>query len=185
MMDKEIIRQQAQRIGVETEALMAFIDVESNGKGFYNGKLLIQFEPKYFHDRTGVWIKNKVDVQSEEWKAFNKAFSINPEAAMESTSIGLGQVMGSNWERLGYSSVGKMWDDAKRGESRQIYQMAQFIKTDRRLIQALKNKNWHKVATYYNGAGYKKLALKLGRVPYDVSMKEAYEKYKIRNHETC
>ena len=62
MMDKEIIRQQAQRIGVETEALMAFIDVESNGEGFYNGKLLIQFEPKYFHDRTGVWIKNKVDV---------------------------------------------------------------------------------------------------------------------------
>jgi hypothetical protein len=97
---------------------------------------------------------------------------------MESTSIGLGQVMGANWRRLGYKSVSDMWEDAEKGEDRQIYQMAQFINTDSRLLEALKKKDWHRVATYYNGAGYKKLAQRLGRTPYDESMKQAYEKYK-------
>lgn len=175
---KQVIKQEATRIGVEEEALLAFIEVESGGKGFVNGKIIIQFEPSYFYDRTKVRVKNKVDVQSKEWQAFDIAYKIDADAAMESTSIGLGQVMGANWKRLGYKSVKDMWDDAKKNESRQIFQMAEFIRTDNRLLQSLKIKDWHKVATYYNGAGYKKLAIKLGRTPYDISMKEAYERYK-------
>jgi hypothetical protein len=46
---------------VEEEALLAFIKVESGGKGFNNGKIIIQFEPSYFYDRTKVRINNKVD----------------------------------------------------------------------------------------------------------------------------
>lgn len=175
---RQVIKQEATRIGVEEEALLAFIKVESGGKGFNNGKIIIQFEPSYFYDRTKVRINNKVDIQSKEWEAFDEAFAINPDAAMESASIGLGQVMGANWRRLGYKSVSDMWEDAEKGEDRQIYQMAQFINTDSRLLEALKNKDWHRVATYYNGAGYKKLAQRLGRTPYDESMKQAYEKYK-------
>lgn len=175
---KQVIKQEATRIGVEEEALLAFIEVESGGKGFVNGKIIIQFEPSYFYNRTKVRIANKVDVQSKEWQAFDIACKIDADAAMESTSIGLGQVMGVHWERLGYKSVKDMWDDAKKSESRQIFQMAEFIRTDNRLLQALKIKDWHKVATYYNGAGYKKLAIRLGRTPYDISMKEAYERHK-------
>lgn len=173
------IKYEACRIGVEVESLMAFVKVESGGKGFNaDGKLVIQFEPKYFFQRTKIMINNGVSNQAAEWKAFNEAFKINPNAAMESTSIGLGQVMGAHWKRLGYKSVGEMWDDAKKGLDRQIFQMAEFIRTDVRLIKALKEKNWHLVATYYNGAGYKALAQKLGREPYDLSMKKAYESYK-------
>lgn len=181
MIKKELlktIKYEACRIGVEEEALLAFIEIESGGKGFVGNKLIIQFEPSYFYKRTKVRINNGVSGQAVEWKAFNEAFAIDPDAAMESTSIGLGQVMGAHWKRLGYKSVGEMWDDAKKGEDRQIFQMAQFINTDRRLLQALKDKNWHKVATYYNGAGYRNLAARLGRTPYDISMKRAYEKYK-------
>lgn len=175
---RQIIKQEAARIGVEEEALLAFIKIESGGRGFVNGKIIIQFEPSYFYDRTKIRINNKIDVQSKEWKAFDEAFAINPDAAMESTSIGLGQVMGAHWKRLGYKSVLEMWEDAKKGEDRQVYQMTQFINTDKRLLKALKDKDWHKVATYYNGAGYRKLAQRLGREPYDISMKKAYEKYK-------
>lgn len=175
------IKYEACRIGVEPEALAAFVSVESGGSGFNNdGKLIIQFEPSYFYKRTNVMINNGVSWQAVEWKAFNEAFRINTNAAMESTSIGLGQVMGAHWKRLGYSSVGEMWDDAKKGEDRQIYQMAEFIRTDARLIKALKEKNWHLVATYYNGAGYLNLAKKYGREPYNISMKKAYDKYKIQ-----
>lgn len=177
------IKYEACRIGVEESALKAFIKVESGGKGFNtDGKLIIQFEPVWFRRKapyapSGQWSVNKVDVQSKEWIAFNNAFELDPNAAMESTSIGLGQVMGFHYKRLGYKSVGAMWDDAKRGESRQIFQMAEFIRTDNRLISALKNKNWHLVATYYNGAGYMKIAQKYGREPYNVSMEKAYDKY--------
>ena len=75
--------------------------------------ILIQFEPSWFRKKvayapSGAWSVNKVDVQSKEWVAFNDTFKINPNAAMESTSIGLPQIMGFHWKLLGYKSVGKI-----------------------------------------------------------------------------
>lgn len=183
---KEIVKRIAKEFGIEYAALMSFIQVESGGRGFDKGtgKLIIQFEPAWFRKKapytpSGAWSVNKVERQTKEWIAFNNAFSHNPNAAMESTSIGLGQVMGFHYKRLGYKSVGDMWDDAKKGIERQIWQMAQFIATDNRLLRALVAKNWHLVATYYNGAGYKQLAIKIGREPYDISMQKAYLKYSL------
>lgn len=180
------IKAEACRIGVETEVLAAFVTVESGGKGFNtDGKLIIQFEPVWFRRKapyapSGRWSLNKVERQSREWIAFNDAFRINPTAAMESTSIGLGQVMGFHYKRLGYRSVGDMWDDAKKGEERQIFQMAEFIRTDTSLLRALREKDWHVVAVRYNGAGYQALAKRYGREPYNISMEKAYNRYKSR-----
>ena len=179
------IQYEACRIKVEPEALRAFIDVESSGLGFdpATGKIIIQFEPVWFRRHepyapSGKWSLNKVERQAREWEAFNDAWSINPESAMKSTSIGLGQVMGFHFERLGYTTVGEMWDDAKKGEERQIHQMAEFINTDQRLTKALREKDWHQVARLYNGAGYQEVAKKYNRTPYNISMAEAYARHK-------
>ncbi len=179
------IKYEACRIGVEAESLAAFIEVESGGKGLdeATGKIIIQFEPAHFRKMepyapSGKWSVNGVERQKAEWAAFNEAFSISPDSAMMATSIGLGQVLGLHWKRLGYTSVGEMWDDAKRGEDRQIFQMAEFIRTDTILLNALTRKDWHTVAVRYNGAKYKEMAKKWGREPYDISMKKAYEKFK-------
>lgn len=184
MKNKLAIKFEACRIGVEPEALAAFVDVESGGKGFdeSTGKILIQFEPTWFKRRapyapSGKWSVNGVEKQSQEWIAFNDAFAKDPIAAMESTSIGLGQVLGLHYKRLGYPSVGDMWDDAKKGEDRHIYQMSEFIRTDSILLSAIKLNDWHTVAVRYNGAGYKELAKKYGREPYNISMQKAYKKY--------
>ena len=183
-MQLQSIKAEASRIGVEPEALAAFVEIESGCRGFNtDGKLIIQFEPSWFRRKapyapSGKWSLNKVERQSKEWIAFNDAYKHDANAAMESTSIGIGQVMGFHYKRLNYNTVGEMWDDAKKGEERQIFQMAEFIKTDNRLIKALKEKNWHLVATYYNGAKYRELAKKWGRIPYDISMKDAYNEYK-------
>lgn len=185
-MDKKIIdavKNEAKRITVEAAALMAFVEVESGGKGFStDGKIIIQFEPSWFKRKapyapSGVWSVNKVDRQLQEWIAFNNAFKINPNAAMESTSIGLGQIMGFHYKRLGYATVGAMWDDAKKSEARQIWQMAEFIRMNNPLLRALKDKNWHMVAVNYNGSGYLELAKKYGRIPYNTSMANAYAKW--------
>ena len=55
--------------------------------------------------------------------------------------------------------------------------IVKFISTDANLFVAVKNHDWNKVASLYNGAGYKALALKIGREPYDISLKKAYIKY--------
>jgi len=97
---------------------------------------------------------------------------------MESTSIGIGQILGLHYKRLGYATVGAMWDDAKKGTDRQIWQMAKFIATDIKLRSCLKAHDWDGVATYYNGASYKEMSIKWGRERYDISLSKAYKKYK-------
>jgi len=44
------VNKAAIEFGLEPEALLAFIDVETGGQGFNptNGKLIIQFEPVWF-----------------------------------------------------------------------------------------------------------------------------------------
>lgn len=167
--------------------MLAFLSVETGGKGFdeTTGKLIIQFEPAWFRRKapyapSGLWSLNKVDRQRQEWIAFNDAFGRNKEAAMESTSIGLAQIMGFHYQRLGYVNVGQMWDDAKSGLAAQFKQLEKFIATDKTLQSAIRTKNWKLIATIYNGSGYKELAKKYGREPYDVSMEKAYAVYKSK-----
>lgn len=160
---------------IEPEMLLAFIQVESGGKGFEkDGKLIIQFEPHHFRKRTGVIIENKVDVQSKEWIAFNKAFAINPTAAMESTSIGLPQIMGFHWKRLGYASVDAMWVDFKESLDNQIKALVKFLESDSRLKKAMLSKDYEAIASVYNGADWANIAKKYGREPYPIAIKRAY-----------
>ena len=179
-----LVRTEAMPFKIESAAVLAFIEVETGGKAFNDdGKIIIQFEPSWFRKKapyapSGAWSLNKVEVQSKEWKAFNDAFSKNKKAAMEATSIGLGQIMGFHYKRLGYNTVGEMWDDAKKGIERQIWQILKFISTDIKLQSALLAHDWDGVASIYNGTGYKALAEKYGREPYDISMKKAYLKYR-------
>jgi hypothetical protein len=169
---------------IDENVLRAFIAVESGGRGFAeNGKLIIQFEPAWFKRKapyapSGKWSLNKIERQAAEWEAFNDAFKIDPNAAMESTSIGLPQIMGFHWQRLGYDSVGAMWDDFKVSEQNQIKALVKFLETDKRLYRAVMEKDWHMIAMSYNGAGYAAQAFRLGIKPYNEQMKEHYLKLK-------
>lgn len=181
----QIIKKLSLQFGIEAAALASFIMTETGGKGFDDktGKILIQFEPKWFKKNvpyapSGLWSVNKVDVQSKEWIAFNDAFAKNADGAMLSTSIGLGQIMGFHFKRLGFKSVGEMWDHAKKSLENQVWQICQFIQTDRDLKQAIIFKDWHKIAKIYNGSGYLELSKKIGREPYNITMEKNYAKFK-------
>lgn len=170
--------------GFEPSVMLAFIQVETGGKGFdpASGKIMIQFEPSWFKKKapyapSGKWNLNKVEVQSKEWPAFNDAFSKNQDAAMESTSIGLGQIMGFHFKRLGFATVGDMWNHAKESLENQIWQIAKFIDTEQRLKEAIKNKDWFTIAKIYNGAGFMEIARRYGREPYNISMQKAYKEF--------
>lgn len=168
---------------IEPAMLQAIIKVETGGIGFdpKTGKILIQFEPHWFKKKapyapSGAWSVNKVDVQSKEWLAFNDAFKKDKVAAMLSTSIGLPQIMGFHYERLGYASVGAMWDDFKVGLDNQILALIYFLETDKRLLAACLAKNFTKIADIYNGTGWPEIAKKYDREPYPISLKREYLK---------
>lgn len=152
----------ARENGFTFENLMAVIKVESGGIGFAaDGKIIIQFEPSWFKRKSpytpsGLWSLNGVERQSKEWEAFNNAFKSNPNAAMESTSIGLMQVMGFHYSLLGFKTVGAMWDYAKVSERNQLDLAIRFINSNKKLDLALKQGDAATFAYYYNGSGYKK-----------------------------
>lgn len=167
----------SKEFGVPVAAIKAVASVEGSGKGFdeTTDKILIQFEPAWFKRKapftpSGKWSVNGVERQSKEWEAFNDAFGKNKTAAMESTSIGMMQVMGFHWKLLGFKSVDAMWDFAKESEANQLRLGLMFIRSNKKMFMALLNKDWKVFAYYYNGEQYRKFN-------YDVRLKEAYLKF--------
>ncbi len=169
--------------------LLAFIEVESGGRGFdeKTGKLILQYEPAVFSKATGIlrstsnqykWDENKVDVQSKEWEAFNEAFKINPEEAMKATSWGLPQIMGFNYKQAGYDSVNAMLDDYKKGELNQVVSLIKFIQNSPKLYKAVLEKDYEEIAAIYNGRFHRELATRNGWKPYPDKLREAEEKYR-------
>ena len=168
--------------------LLAFIEVESGGRGFGDtGKLIIQYEPLVFSKATGIprstlnqykWDENTVDVQSKEWGAFNEAYSLNPEEAMKATSWGLPQIMGFNHKQAGYASVGDMLDDFKIGELNQVCALIRFIEANKKLYKAVMDGDYETTAGIYNGSQHRALALRNGWKPYPDKLKDAEAKYK-------
>jgi hypothetical protein len=173
---EEEIHELSNQFGVDYAKVKAFIEVESGGKGFDDtGVLIIQFEPAWFKNKapytpSGLWSQNGVERQVQERIAFNDAYKRNKDAALESTSIGLMQVMGFNYKRLGFATVGEMWDFAKVSEKNHIWLGLEYLRTDKVLFSALQKGNWKEVALRYNGKNYAKLG-------YDKKLAAAEKKY--------
>jgi hypothetical protein len=171
------IKEIAREFHLPYSKVQAIKTVESGGRGFDSGtgKIIIQFEPSWFKRKapytpSGKWSLNGVERQSQEWIAFNDAFAKNPNAAMESTSLGMMQVMGFHYKLLSFKSVGEMWDYAKISEANQLRLGLRFIKSNKKMFNALVNGDWKTVAYYYNGSNYKVNN-------YDVKLANAEKKY--------
>lgn len=178
MISRSDIEKAAEMHKIPAALIKAVVDVESSGNGFSSttGKIIIQFEPTWFKRKYSDWKKfssgytwasNKVENQTKEWLAFNSAFKISPNAAMQSTSIGLMQVMGFHYRLLGFKTVGDMWDYAKESEFNQLDLGIRFIKKNDKIFSALLSKDWQTFSYYYNGSAYKKYR-------YDTRLAVAY-----------
>ena len=167
---------------------MAVAEVESGGritaKVRGRDEPVIRFEGHYF-DRflkgdarqearaeglaspTAGAIKNPSS-QTRRWKLLNRAIKINRIAALSSVSWGIGQVMGSHWQWLGYGSVDALVAEARSGASGQLELMARYIKKSG-LANALAEHDWTAFARTYNGPGYR-------RNKYDTKMALAFDR---------
>lgn len=162
---------------VEPAVLEAVAEIESAGQvtARVNGRQepLIRWEGHYFDQRlTGAerararaeglaspkagGIKNPAS-QEKRWDIIRRAAKINRQAALESFSIGLGQVMTAHWKALGFDSVEEMIELGRRDAAGQIALMADYcVAFD--LIDELQRKDFTAFARGYNGPGFRKNA---------------------------
>ena len=167
---------------IDPAALEAILEVESNGAGFINQRMVIRFEAHIFagelqntplynkhfrHNDAGrpwleqFWRLTQADTwravhtghQDSEWTAFEFARSLNETAAMRSISMGAPQIMGFNHLRIGYSTVQAMFAAFDDSYPAQLIGLVNFVLSDAMLVDAIRRRDWRTVAKLYNGPG--------------------------------
>lgn len=96
-----------------------------------------------FQCEKGSWSNHKIRVGGEfislhpdgtikdndlQYQALKYAMEIDEDAAYQSISMGVGQLMGSNYEAAGFSSAQEMYEEMSEGYEGQIEGMIRFIK---------------------------------------------------------
>lgn len=174
----------AQEFKCDLSAVKAVIELEAVGSGFFDdGRPKILFEAHHFsrltngvydkshsHLSSPTWNRSLYTYGSNEWIRLTQAHYLNAEAALQSTSWGIGQVMGFNFEVAGYENVTDFVKDMFISEHEQIRAMFRFIQ-GKGLIEALNSHSWEEFAFGYNGAGFKKNH-------YHIKLESAYLKFK-------
>lgn len=170
----------AKTLKVEVEAIKAVALVETKGSAFNkDGHPTILFERHYFHRFTGgKYDKTHPDLSnasaggygkfSAQYPKLERAYKLDPEAALKSASWGRFQIMGSNHVASGHGTVRQFVQSQMAAEINHLRAFVALVNSDNNLLNALRKKDWAKFAKGYNGPGYKKN-------DYDTKMKETYE----------
>ena len=175
LMTETDLQAAAKRSGIPLAAIKALFDIEAP-RGAFNadGTPSILFERHKFYEGL---IKIKWITKAKEWaKAYpdicnplsggygtysaqnarlDKAAKLNRDVALESTSWGCGQVMGFNWQSLGYDSIQHFINKMYESEAAQFEAVLKYIEVNN-LKRHILNKNWDAFALGYNGPLYKK-----------------------------
>lgn len=172
----------ARTLGAEVAMVRAFAEVESSAEPFWeNGPVPILFEAQWFHHFTGgrydvshpgisspVWDKTLYRGGLEEYDRLREAADLDREAALKSASWGAFQIMGFNYEDVGYKSI----TDFVVGmgtTSGQIGAFVAFIQK-KELVTAIRNKDYETLARVYNGpAAVEEYAPRLERAYEDLA----------------
>lgn len=192
-MSKKLTEQQikdaAKDASIEYAALKAVIEVEARSSGFFStGEPAILFERHKFWEQLGKirWFTKRLQIMaihpricnkfaggygrfSEQHDKLRAAASYNREAALQSASWGIGQVMGYHWKSLGYPSLQQFINDMYESEAKQLEAMIRYIKVNN-LVDELQRHDWAAFARGYNGKAYAKNN-------YDEKLRQAYCKY--------
>ena len=188
------IRHAAELLNVEPAVIKAVLEVETSNKGgFISGtdKPVILFEGHIFwkqlkqrnidplkYATTNMysdilylkWTKQYYKGGIKEWDRLNRAVCINKEAALESASWGLAQIMGFNYKVCGCKDVNEFVSKMEESEGSQLELFMRFIRNNR-IDCYLRNKDWKGFARHYNGPCY-------AQNKYDEKLEKAYNRYK-------
>ncbi len=186
-------------LDIDVKAALAVLCVESGGKGFVDGKMIIRFEnhvfdiywgkknveefAKYydynrdnrrndhkFRDtEDGTWEECHTS-QTMEWKVFEFAKTLSEKDAIFSISLGAPQVMGFNYKIIGYSTPQEMFEYFNKDIRYHFMALFDFCQYKEERIQYLKDKDFYSFAKEYNGTTAPK--------EYEERIEEYYKIYK-------
>lgn len=174
----------AARLGCEWEAAAAVAEVESGPLGGFasDGKPIILFERHLFsrktnsrYDATHPTISNRTPggyprTQAERWAQLELAYSLDPEAALQSASYGRFQVLGQNFPNLSMANAHEYVVKLAKSEKDQLEAFEGFVRANG-LADEMQRKDWAGFASRYNGPGY-------AANQYDTKMADAYARLK-------
>ncbi len=121
---------------------------------------------------------------SEQWDKLRLAAQVDWKIAYQAASYGTFQILGSNFRACCFSSIddfvkamtkidpSKEYTD--QDESEHLIAFVNFLHTEN-LHLYLRDKNWEKFASGYNGRGYKQGTVDV-RDDYSYKLKQAYDK---------
>ncbi|OOG14520.1 N-acetylmuramidase domain-containing protein [Pseudomonas sp. C9] len=162
--------------------IWAILSVESQGFGFLQDRRpKIFFERHIFHRLTGgEHDTGDSDISNQNpggyiggpsgYRRLEKAMELEPGAALQSTSWGIGQVMGFNFKSVGFATVNDMVAAMVKDEDAQLLAVENFIK-ENNLAGELQRKNWAAFTRGYN--------VQHDKNEYDTRLAAAYAKYKV------
>lgn len=155
----------AKQLNVEVAMIKAFAKKEAKSSGFItDSEPRILFERHKFHQKTkGIYSAKYPDISNKtpggygkeavQHKRLQKASALNRNAALESASWGLFQVLGENWKSLGYATLQAFVNAMYESEAKQLDAFIRFIKVNKIDVD-MRNKNFQNIARKYNGPNY-------------------------------
>jgi len=169
--------------------IRAVAHVEGRGAGFQAGRVIIRFEGHVFRRLTGKKFDRSHPTlshpymldcpynggQNNEYKRLAIAMQLDPEAAMQSCSWGMFQIMGYHYKVCGFKTIHAFVDAMKEGVGTQLQIFCKFL-IAQGLDDELRDHRWAAFALRYNGTNYK------GNPndpddDYDVQLERAYIRF--------
>lgn len=172
MFDSEDYKRAASELQAPMAHIQAVTYVEAAGETFWDigGKKLppVRFEAHIFGRETGwrfnvshpdlsclYWTPSlAAKTRAGAWDQVRRARELDRDAANCSSSWGAFQIMGFHWEALKYKSVQEFVDSmAANGDDGQMDAFVRFVKSDSRMLNALRKGQWFLWEQLYNGGG--------------------------------
>jgi hypothetical protein len=147
------IAQQAQTQGLPVETALAVFSVESQ-MAYHptTGLVIIRFEPHIFQKYAGRPVSSSRGGQSDEWQNLGRAYDLDADAALLSTSYGLPQLMGFNWQVTRHRDVRSLVLAFQDSCEEQVAGFFGFVEHNG-LVRYIRASDWRGFTTRYNGPG--------------------------------
>lgn len=168
-------------LGCEVAAIQAVAKIEAPRGGYLpDGQVTILFERHIFRRLTGGrFDTDRPDISAKrpggykggvaEHDRLAAAVGLDRDAALQSASWGRFQIMGFNWRRAGYESLQDFVTGMiQGGEAEQLRAFCCFVRSDAKLRQAIRDRDWTTLARLYNGPAH-------AEHDYDGRIARAYE----------
>lgn len=153
-------------LNVHAPEIWTVLHVETSGCGFLpDRRPQILFERHIFHKLTGgQFDASNPDISNpqaggygaggaNQYTRLNTAYALNSDAALQSASWGIGQIMGENFAAAGFPDVESMVAAMIDSEGAQLDAFRSFLQSTK-LAGPLQAHDWASFARGYNGPNY-------------------------------